>query len=125
MRGVWIGAGLRAASQEIAEPQISVAEPVGIRRKPELIRRALIEQTDSGVERQGLIGIPKASEYGLPADGIAGVGLARGQGGGSAVNVGLIAVAFAVEQVVTLHLVWRHGVVAHQGSVEFRGKRAD
>ena len=98
---------MRAAPQESADPQISVAHAVGIGRKPEAIRNALIKQRKPGIERQAFIGEAVAGEQRLYAGRVAGVGLAGRQKGGSAVNVARIAVALAVEQLETGHLVRR------------------
>ena len=80
---------------------------VGVDGKPESIRLALIEQRNSGIERQTFIGKAVAGEQRLYAGLVAGVGLARQDCRGSAVDVARIAVAFAVEQQETGHLVRR------------------
>src|SRR5580704_17731286 len=54
---VRLARGAGAASEEIAQSKISVAEAQGIRGEAERIGFVLIEESQSGVQRQALIGI--------------------------------------------------------------------
>src|SRR5260370_19155300 len=123
---VWVGAGAETTSEESSHSQISVAEPERIPDEPKEIRRGLIIESISWIQRQTLIGRAEAGEYrGVRGRGGAVVHLTWLRRRPSSVDMPRVAVALAVEQVDASHLVCSEGVVALQGRVEFRRESAD
>ena len=84
------------------------------RSRTERIRRGLIEERIPRIQGHAFIGRAEAREQRLHGGGLAGVALTRSERGPSAVEVTGIAVAFAVEQLVTGHLVCGQCVLPRQ-----------
>src|SRR5580700_8758394 len=123
---VWVGAGAETTSEESSHSQISVAETVRIPDESKGIRRRLIIESIPRIERQPFVCRAEAGEYRrVCRRGCAGVHLTWLQSRPSSVDVARVAVAFAVEQLETGHLVRSHRVVALQERVEFRREIAD
>src|SRR4029077_12582183 len=123
---VWVWAGAETTSEESSHSQISVAETVRIPDESKGIRRGLIIESISWIQRQALIGRAEAGEYRrVRRRGCAGINLTWLQRRPSSVDMTRVAVALAVEQVEASHLVCSEGVVALQGRVEFRRESAD
>src|SRR6266852_6290219 len=123
---VRVGGGTETASEEGPHAQVSIAEAERIGSEPEGIRRGLIIESIPGIQRQTLVGRAEAGEQRRVRSGDrTRIRLAWLQSGSSSVNVARVAIAFALEQVVTGHLVCCHRVVAFHERVEFRRKSAD